>query len=150
MISVVIKSVLSSVFVGLIDAVCLRPFAIRHGFPQTVVLGLVLGGALAIPLLTPIAGHLHFQSANSSIVRPAYSMTLLQELQEMLQARSGSGLQPKPLEAPIQTSNPPRAEKPSRPATGSAPDSGLASEPADSLSTPSQRAKHSQLLNSTT
>ena len=150
MISVVIKSVLSAVFVGLIDAVCLRPLAIRHGFPQTVVLGLVLGGALAIPLLIPIADHLHFQSANSSIMRPAYSMTLLQELQEMLQARSGSGLQPKPLEAPVQTANPPRAEKPSRPATGSAPDSEPASELEDSLSTLSQRAKHSQFLNSTT
>ena len=35
---------------------------------------------------------LHFQP--SSILRPAISMTLLQELQAMLQARSGSGLLP--------------------------------------------------------
>jgi hypothetical protein len=150
MLPVLIKSVLSSVFVGLIDADCLRPFAIRHGFPQTLVLGFALGGAVAIPLLIPIADHLHFQSANSSMVRPAYSMTLLQELQEMLQARSGPGLLPKPLEAPIQATNPPRAEKPSRPATGSAPDPGPASELADSFSIPSQRVKRGELPNSTT
>lgn len=50
---------------------------------------------------------LHFQP--SSILRPETSMTLLQELQAMLQARSGSGILPRNFEGPMQ-SNSPQAE----------------------------------------
>lgn len=118
---VLIKAVLRSVIVGLTAAVCLRAFGSRNMFTQEAALGLVLAGALAMPLLTPITQRLHFQSANSSIVHNADSMTLLQELQAMLEARSGSGLLPTHLAAPIPTTHSPQADKSSRPTIGSAP-----------------------------
>jgi len=121
---VLIKAVLRSVIVGLTAAVCLRTFGSRNMFTQEAGLGLVLAGALAMPLLTPITQRLHFQSANSSIVHNANSMTLLQELQAMLQARSGSSLQPTHVAAPNPPTNSPQADKSSRPTAGSAPSQG--------------------------
>jgi hypothetical protein len=118
---VLIKAVLLSVIVGLTAAVCLRAFGSRDMFTQEAALGLVLAGALAMPLLTPITQRLHFQSANSSIVHNANSMTLLQELQAMLQVRSGSGLLPTQLAAPNPPTNSLQADESSRPTTGSAP-----------------------------
>jgi hypothetical protein len=118
---VLIKAVLLSVIVGLTAAVCLRAFGSRNMFTQEAALGLVLAGALAMPLLTPITQRLHFQSANSSIVHNANSMTLLQELQAMLQVRSGSGLLPTQLAAPNPPTNSLQADESSRPTTGSAP-----------------------------
>ena len=47
---------------------------------------------------------LHFQP--SSILHPANSMTLLQELQAMLQARSGTGLLPRNFEGPMPSNSP--------------------------------------------
>lgn len=120
MIPVLMKLLLSSVFVGLIDAVCLRPFAIRHGFAQIADLRFGLPGAMAIPLLIPLAARLHFHSINSSIVRAGHSMTLLQELQAMLQDKSVSGPLPEPIE-PIQSTNPPRARRTTSPGLGSTP-----------------------------
>jgi hypothetical protein len=124
MIPVLIKTVLRSVFVGLTDAVCLRAFADRDGLAQRAGLGPVLVGALAMPSLIPIVERSHSPSANSSIGRNAYPMTLLQELQEILQARSGSGLRPRPFVAPVPTPNSPHPEKSSPPAPGSAPPRG--------------------------
>jgi len=60
-------------------------------------------------------------SANSCIVRPAYPMTLLQELQAILEARSDSGLRPRPVASPAPTTSSPQAKKSSRPAVGSEP-----------------------------
>ncbi|HMG86233.1 MAG TPA: hypothetical protein VK574_10830 [Terracidiphilus sp.] len=121
MIPVLTKTVLRSVLVGLAAAVCLRAFDIRNMFTQEAGLGLVLTGALAMPLLAPITQRLHFQPASSSIVSSANSMTLLQELQAMLQARSGSGLLPTRVTAPIRAPDSPQTEKCSFPAPGSAP-----------------------------
>jgi len=124
MIPVLIKTVLCSVFVGLSCAVC-RSLAIHSGLAQTAGLGLALAGSLATALLIPIAGG---QSANSGIVPPANAMTLLQELQAMLQARSGSSLLPRPFEAPVPTTNSPEPERSSRRVPGPASEPG-AQEP---------------------
>ena len=141
MIPVLIKSVLRSVFVGSADHFSLRAAGIGNVFAQKVGLGLVLAGALAIPLLIPLPEPLHLQSANSGIVRPAYSMTLLQELQAMLQARGGSGLLPRPFVAPV-PENSPQAEKSSRRAPGSAP-APAAQEPRPSGTEPAPRQAES-------
>ncbi len=101
MIHILIDAAMRSLFVGLIVAVGLRAFRIRNVFAQKVAWGLVLVGALAMPLLMPIAGRLQLLPANASIVLPAHPMTLLEELQARLQAKSGSGALPKPVVPPI-------------------------------------------------
>ena len=122
MIPVLIDAAMRSLFVGLIVAVGLRAFRIRNVFAQKAALGLVLVGALAMPLLMPIADRLQLLPANASIVLPAHPMTLLEELQARLQAKSGSGTLPKPVAPPIPAPNSPQAEK----ASGPAPDSASA------------------------
>jgi BlaR1 peptidase M56/Putative adhesin len=108
MIPVLIDAAMRSLFVGLIVAVGLRAFRIRNVFAQKVALGLVLVGALAMPLLMPIADRLQLLPAKASIVLPAHPMTLLEELQAKLQAKSGSGALPKPVAPPIPTPNSPQ------------------------------------------
>jgi hypothetical protein len=114
MIPVPIKEELRSVFVGLRAAACLCKTEIRNGFTQEAAWGLAPAGASATASPITVTERLHFQSANSSMVPPAYPMTLLQELQAMLQARSGSGLQ-KPFEEPTPTTKWTQAEQFSRP-----------------------------------
>ena len=58
MIHVLIDAAMRSLFVGLIVAVGLRAFRVRNVFAQKAALGLVLVGALAMPLLMPIADRL--------------------------------------------------------------------------------------------
>lgn len=114
MISVLIDAAFRSLLVGLMVALGLRTFRIRNVFAQKAALGLVLAGALAMPLLMPVADRLQLLPKSARIVLPAHPMTLLEELQARLQAKSGSGTLPKPVAAP--TPDPlQQAEKPSRP-----------------------------------
>ena len=119
MIPVLIDAAMRSLFVALIVALGLRAFRVRNVFAQKAALGLVLVGALAMPLLMPIADRLQLLPANASIVLPAHPMTLLEELQARLQAKSGSGTLPKPVAPPIPASNSPQTKK----ASGPGPDS---------------------------
>ena len=84
MIPVLIETILRSAFVGLTIASI---------------------AALASLLLASVTKRWHSQSANSSDVLPGYTMTLLQELQAMLQARSGSGIARNPAAAPQSSNN---------------------------------------------
>ena len=120
MIHVLIDAAMRSLFVGLIVAVGLRAFRIRNVFAQKAALGLVLVGALAMPLLMPIAGRLQLLPANASIVLPAHPMTLLEELQARLLAKSGSGTLPKPITPATPAPESRQAEKASGPARDSA------------------------------
>ena len=120
MIPVLIDAAMRSLFVGLIVAVGLRAFRIRNVFAQKAALGLVLIGALAMPLLMPIVDQLQPLPANASIVLPAHPMTLLEELRARLQAKSGSGTLPKPVAPPVQAPNSPQTEKASGPSLDSA------------------------------
>jgi len=121
MISVLIDAALRSLFVGLIVVLGLRVFRIRNVFAQKAALGLVLVGALALPMLMPIMDRLGFLPANASIVLPARPMTLLEELQAKLLAKSGSGNVVKPAAAPVPAPNPPQAEESSSPSPNNAP-----------------------------
>jgi hypothetical protein len=121
MIPVLIDAAMRSLFVGLIVAVGLRAFRVRNVFAQKAALGLVLAGALAMPLLMPIADHLQLLPAKASIVLPAHPMTLLEELQARLRAKSGSGTLPKSITPPTPSPNSPRTEKDSASAVDSAP-----------------------------
>ncbi len=120
MIHVLIDAAMRSLFVGLIVAVGLRAFRIRNVFAQKAALGLVLVGALTMPLLMPIADRLQLLPVNTSIVLPAHPMTLLEELQARLQTKSGSGTLPKPVALPIADPNSQQTENASGPALDSA------------------------------
>ena len=70
-----------------------------------------------IPVLIETAFRsLFVGSANASIVLPAHPMTLLEELQARIQAKSGSSGIPKPIAASIPTANSPQTERFSGPA----------------------------------
>ncbi len=111
MIPILIDAAMRSLFVGLVVAVGLRAFRIRNVFAQKTALGLVLVGALAMPFLMPIADRFQLLPATASIMLPAHSMTLLEELQARLQAKSGSGALPKPAASPIPAPDLPQAER---------------------------------------
>jgi beta-lactamase regulating signal transducer with metallopeptidase domain len=116
MIPVLIDAAMRSLFVGLIVAVGLRAFRIRNVFAQKAAVGLVLVGALAMPLVMPIADRLQLLPAKANIVLPAHPMTLLEELQARLQAKSGSGSLPKLVPPPISDPDALETENPSGPA----------------------------------
>jgi beta-lactamase regulating signal transducer with metallopeptidase domain len=120
MIPVLIDAAMRSLLVGLIVAVGLRAFRIRNVFAQKAALGLVLVGALAMPLLMPVADRLQLLPAKANIVLPAHPMTLLEELQARLQAKSGSGALPKSVIPPTPAPDTSRAEAASGPASDSA------------------------------
>ena len=111
MISVLIDAALRSLIVGLIVALGMRIFGIRNVVVRKTAMGLVLLGALAMPLLMPVAIRFHVIPVNASAVLPTHPMTLLQELQARLQAKSGSAQVPKLVADPLPTPNPPQAAK---------------------------------------
>ena len=71
MIFTLIDAALRSLLVGLMVAFALRAFRIRNVFAQKAALGLVLVGALAMPLLMPIMDRLQVLPATAGIVLPA-------------------------------------------------------------------------------
>lgn len=90
MIPIFIEAALRSLLAGLAVAVGLRIFRVRNVLAQKAVWGLVLVSALAMPLLLPVTAQWHLLPARVNIVVPAHPMTLLQELQARIQAKSGS------------------------------------------------------------
>jgi beta-lactamase regulating signal transducer with metallopeptidase domain len=108
MISVFIEAALRSLLVALVVAVGLRILRVRNVLAQKAAWGLVLVSALAMPLLLPITAEWHLLPAEVNIVLPAHPMTLLEELQALIQARSGSGNTVAPETAPSSPSDPPR------------------------------------------
>ena len=119
MISFLIEAALRSLLVAFIVAIGLRALRVRNVFAQKTALGLVLAGALAMPLLMPVAEQFELLPANASI----HPMTLLEELQAKILAKSGSGSRngnvSSPVAAPAVTENPPRTQGSS---AGSTPD----------------------------
>lgn len=127
MIPVLIDAALRSLFVGLVVVCGMRAFRIRNVLAQKTALGLVLVSALAMPLVIPIAQRLQVLPAKASIVLPAHPMTLLEELQTRIQAKSGSSSIPKPiatnpLSGPIAAQPLPQPEN----SSAAAPDMGSA------------------------
>jgi hypothetical protein len=124
-ISILIEAALRSLLVGLIVAVGLRALRVRNVFAQKGALGLVLVGALAMPLLMAVAQRFELLPAEASIVLPSRPLTLLEELQARILAKSGSrgssGNGSNPIAAPTPTSNPPRTADSSGAALDTAP-----------------------------
>lgn len=117
MISVLIDAAFRSLFVGLIVVIGLRAFRIRNVFALKTTLGLVLVAAMAMPMLIPIANRLQILPASASLVLPEHPMTLLEELQAKIQAKSGSNELPKTVADPLSAANSPQIEESSGPAS---------------------------------
>lgn len=107
MIPVFIEAALRSLVVGLAVAVGLRLFRVSNVPAQKAAWSFVLISALAMPLLLPITAQWDFLPARLNVVLPAHPMTLLEELQARILAKSGSGSQFAPLTAPTAQSDPP-------------------------------------------
>ena len=91
MIPIFIEAALRSLLFGLAVAVGLRIFRVRNVLAQKAAWGLVLVSALAMPLLLPVTARWNLLPARVNVVLPAHPMTLLEELQARIQAKSGSG-----------------------------------------------------------
>jgi hypothetical protein len=91
MISLFVEATLRSLLVALAVAVGLRMLRVRNVPAQKAAWGLVLVSALAMPLVLPITAQWHLLPAEVNITLPAHPMTLLEELQAHIQAKSGSG-----------------------------------------------------------
>jgi beta-lactamase regulating signal transducer with metallopeptidase domain len=124
MISVLIEAALRSLLVGLSVAVGLRIFRVRNVPAQKAAWGLVLASALAMPLLLPFTAQWHLLPARVKVVLPAYPMTLLEELQARILAKSGSSGTFSPLTASIPQSYPPEMQDSSTPKQEAAPRAG--------------------------
>ena len=63
-------------------------WSVRNVLAQKAAWGLVLAGALAMPLVLPMASHWSVLPANVRVVLPADPQTLLEELQARIQAKT--------------------------------------------------------------
>lgn len=99
---ILVDAAIRSLFVGLIVVVGLRIFRIHDVFARKAALKLVLAGALGMPLLIFLAGESKIMPSEASIVLPRHAMTLLEELQAKLLAKSGTpaGESPAPVKSP--------------------------------------------------
>jgi beta-lactamase regulating signal transducer with metallopeptidase domain len=127
MIPIFIEAALRSLLVGLAVSVGLRIFRVRNVLAQKAAWGLVLVSALAMPLLLPFTAQWHPLPAGVSVVLPAHPMTLLQELQARIQAKSGSESKFVPPIEPIPQSDPAKIQEPPTPGQASAPPGGALS-----------------------
>jgi beta-lactamase regulating signal transducer with metallopeptidase domain len=121
MIPIFIEAALRSLLVGLAVAVGLRMFRVRNVLAQKAAWGLVLVSALAMPLLLPVTAQWNLLPARVNVVLPAHPMTLLEELQARIQAKSGSESNFAPLPAPIPQNDSPRIQESPTPQQAAAP-----------------------------
>jgi beta-lactamase regulating signal transducer with metallopeptidase domain len=86
--SLLVEAALRSVLLALAVWIGLRMLSVRNVLAQKAVWGLVLAGALAMPLVLPMASHWSVLPANVRVVLPADPETLLEELQARIQAKT--------------------------------------------------------------
>lgn len=111
MIPVCIEAALRSLVFGLAVAAGLRIFRVRNVPAQKAAWGLVLVSALAMPLLLPFTAHWNLLPARVNLILPVHPMTLLEELQARIQAKSGSESKFVPPIEPILQNDPPRIQE---------------------------------------
>lgn len=121
MIPVFIEAAARSLVVGLAVAVCLRIFRVRNVLAQKAAWGLVLVSALAMPALLRFTAQWNLLPARVNVVLPTHPMTLLEELQARILAKSGSGTKFAPLTAPIPESDPQEIQESPTPEQAAAP-----------------------------
>ncbi len=86
--SLLVEAAFRSVFLALAVWMGLGVLKVRNVLAQKAAWGLVLAGAVAMPLVLPMAAHWSVLPANVRVVLPADPQTLLEELQARIQART--------------------------------------------------------------
>jgi beta-lactamase regulating signal transducer with metallopeptidase domain len=86
--SLLIEAAIRSGLLALAVWIGLRIFGVRNVLAQKCAWGLVLAGALVMPMVLPMASHWTVLPANVRVVLPADPQTLLEELQARIQAKT--------------------------------------------------------------
>ncbi|WP_348262557.1 M56 family metallopeptidase [Telmatobacter sp. DSM 110680] len=86
--SILVEAALRSVLLALAVWIGLRMLGVRNVLAQKGAWGLVLAGALVMPIVLPMAAHWTVLPANVRVVLPADPQTLLEELQARIQAKT--------------------------------------------------------------
>src|SRR5881394_1792359 len=86
--SLLIEAAIRSVILALAVWMGLRVFGVRNVLAQKCAWGLVLAGALTMPMVLPMASHWTVLPANVRVVLPADPQSLLEELQARIQAKT--------------------------------------------------------------
>ncbi len=92
--SLLVEAALRSVLLALAVWIGLRILGVRNVLAQKATWGLVLAGALAMPMVLPMAAHWNVLPANVRVVLPADPQTLLEELQARIQAETSPEQKP--------------------------------------------------------
>jgi beta-lactamase regulating signal transducer with metallopeptidase domain len=92
--SLLVEAAFRSVFLALAVWMGLGVLKVRNVLAQKAVWGLVLAGAVAMPLVLPMVSHWSVLPANVRVVLPADPETLLEELQARIQARTSPEQKP--------------------------------------------------------
>jgi beta-lactamase regulating signal transducer with metallopeptidase domain len=95
--SLLVEAALRSALLALAVWIGLRMLGVRNVLAQKAAWGLVLAGALVMPMVLPLAAHWTVLPANVRVVLPADPQTLLEELQAGIQAKTS--LEQKPAAA---------------------------------------------------
>jgi beta-lactamase regulating signal transducer with metallopeptidase domain len=94
--SLLVEAAFRSVFLALAVWMGLGVLKVRNVLAQKAAWGLVLAGALAMPMVLPMASHWSVLPANVRVVLPADPETLLEELQARIQANTSPEPKPTP------------------------------------------------------
>ena len=86
--SLLVEAALRSALLALAVWIGLRMLGVRNVLAQKAAWGLVLAGALLMPIVLPLASHWNVLPANVRVVLPADPQTLLEELQARIQAKT--------------------------------------------------------------
>jgi beta-lactamase regulating signal transducer with metallopeptidase domain len=104
--SLLVEAAIRSVFLALAVWMGLGALKVRNVLAQKAVWGLVLAGAVAMPLVLPMVSHWSVLPANVRVVLPADPETLLEELQARIQAKTPPQQKPAAVEATAAESAP--------------------------------------------
>ncbi len=86
--SILVEAAVRSALLAVAVWIGLRIFGVRNVLAQKCAWGLVLAGALSMPMVLPMASHWTVLPANVRVVLPADPQTLLEELQARIQAKT--------------------------------------------------------------
>lgn len=86
--TLLLEAAVRSVLLALAVWIGLRMLGVRNVPAQKAAWGLVLAGALVMPMVLPMAAHWTVLPANLRVVLPADPQTLLEELQARIQAKT--------------------------------------------------------------
>jgi beta-lactamase regulating signal transducer with metallopeptidase domain len=138
--SLLVEAALRSVFLALAVWILLGVFKVRNVMAQKAAWGLVLAGAVAMPLVLPMVSHWSVLPANVRVVLPADPETMLEELQARIQARPASEQKPQAIASDAREGAPIIEEQP-EPSIDQ-PSKNLQAAPEDSQTSDAGQAKY--------